>query len=135
MGKKFNLEVVTPDSNFFEGESEMVIIKTTEGDVGILYDHEPLVAPIKIGSLRIKIDGEFKWATCSGGFLTQTEEKLTIITDAAEWIDQIDIDRAVAAKERAEERIKEGAAKGVDVLRARMALERATNRIRLYNRN
>ncbi|MBS7525808.1 F0F1 ATP synthase subunit epsilon [Fusibacter paucivorans] len=134
MGRKFNLEVVTPDEKFFEGETDMAILRTTEGDIGILFDHEPLVAPLKIGSIRIRQDeSAFRWATCSSGFLTVSDEKVTVITDAAEWVDEIDLDRAERAKERAEKRIREGANKEVDVLRAKASLERATNRIRLYS--
>ena len=132
MGKKFMLEVVTPDRNFFEGETDMVIVRTTEGDIGILNDHEPLVAPLRIGSMRVRNDDQsFKFAACSAGFVTVTEEKVTVIVDSAEWVEEIDIDRALEAKGRAEKRIQEGNEKGVDVLRARLALERAINRIKL----
>jgi F-type H+-transporting ATPase subunit epsilon len=136
MGKKFKLDVVTPDRVFFEGETDMVILKTTEGDIGILYDHEPLVAPLKVGSMRVRQDDQsFKWAACSAGFLTVNEEKVTVVIDSAEWVDEIDVDRALEAKKRAETRIQEGPEKGVDILRARLALERAINRIRLYELN
>lgn len=132
MGKKFMLDVVTPDRNFFEGETDMVILRTTEGDIGILYDHEPLVAPLRIGSMRIRKDDQtYDWAACSAGFVTVAEEKVTVVIDSAEWVDEIDIERAVQAKERAEKRIREGSEKGVDVIRARAALERAINRIKL----
>jgi len=134
VGKKFNLEVVTPDEIFFTGETEMLIVKTTEGDIGILYGHEPLVAPVKIGSLRVKQEDEsFRLAACSTGFVTVTKEKVTIVTDSAEWIDEIDIERAERAKERAENRIRQGDSKEVDVARAKVALQRAINRIQLYN--
>ena len=134
MGRKFNLEVVTPDAKFFDGETDMAILRTTEGDLGILFDHEPLVAPLKVGSIRIRQDdGAFRVASCASGFLTVAEEKVTVITDASEWADDIDLERAEAARERAEKRIREGANKEVDVLRAKAALERAANRIRLYN--
>lgn len=132
MGNKFKLEVVTPDRSFFEGETDMVILRTTEGDIGILYDHEPLVAPLRIGSLRVRNDDQtFNWAACSAGFVTVTEEKVTVVVDSAEWVDEIDIDRALEAKARAENRIREGTEKGVDFIRARAALERAINRIKL----
>lgn len=134
MGRKFNLEVVTPDAKFFQGETDMVILRTTEGDVGILFDHEPLVAPLKIGSIRIRQeDGNYKMASSSSGFVTVADSNVTIITDASEWAEDIDLERAEAARERAEKRIREGADKEVDVLRAKAALNRAANRIRIYN--
>ncbi|OJV62382.1 MAG: hypothetical protein BGO41_06180 [Clostridiales bacterium 38-18] len=136
MGKKFKLDVVTPDRIFLEGETDMVILRTTEGDIGILYDHEPLVAPLKVGSMRVRQDDQtFKWAACSAGFLTVNEEKVTVVVDSAEWVDEIDVERALEAKKRAESRIQDGPEKGVDILRARLALERAINRIRLYELN
>ena len=136
MGNKFKLEVVTPDKNFFDGESEMVIMRTTEGDIGILYDHEPLVAPLRIGSLRVKqADQSFRWAACSSGFVTVTDEKVTVVVDSAEWVEEINMERALAAKKRAEERMAEGTDKGIDVVRAKVALEKAINRIRLRELN
>lgn len=132
MGNKFKLDVVTPDRVFFDGETEMVILKTTEGDIGILYDHEPLVAPLRIGSMRVRMEDQtFKWAACSAGFLTVSDDKVTVVVDSAEWVEEIDMERALEAKRRAETRIQEGPEKGTDLIRARAALERAINRIKL----
>ena len=132
MGNKFKLDVVTPDKYFFSGETEMIIARTTEGDIGILYDHEPLVAPLKIGSLRVKQDDQsFRWAAVTSGFITVTEEQVTLVVDSAEWVEDIDVERALEARKRAEERITAGAEKGMDIVRAKIALERAINRIKL----
>ena len=132
MGNKFKLEVVTPDRSFYLGETDMAIMRTTEGDIGILYDHEPLVAPLRVGSLRIKQDDQsFKWAACSAGFVTVNDTVVTVVIDSAEWVEEIDMERALEAKRRAEARIYEGDDKEVDIVRARAALERAINRIRI----
>lgn len=132
MGNKFKLEVVTPDRSFYLGETDMAIMRTTEGDIGILYDHEPLVAPLRVGSLRIKQDDQsFKWAACSAGFVTVNDTVVTIVIDSAEWVEEIDMERALEAKRRAEARIYEGDDKEVDIVRARAALERAINRIKI----
>jgi len=132
MGNKFKLEVVTPDCHFFEGETDMVILRTTEGDIGILYDHEPLVAPLRIGSMRVRQDDKsFKWAACAAGFLTVNDDKVTVVVDSAEWVEEIDMERALEAKARAENRIQSGHEKGIDVIRAKVALEKAINRIKL----
>lgn len=128
MATLYNLEIVTPDCNFFEGQTEMVIVRTTEGDIGILHDHEPLVAPVSIGKIRIRKDGKFIEAACSGGFLTVDEGQVVIVTDAAEWADDIDIDRAKSAYKRAKGRV-EGTDKEVDVARAKAALSKAMNRL------
>lgn len=132
MGNKFKLEVVTPDCTFFDGETDMVILRTTEGDIGILYDHEPLVAPLRIGSMRVRQDDKsFMWAACAAGFLTVNEDKVTVVIDSAEWVEEIDMERALEAKARAENRIQSGPDTGIDIVRAKIALERAINRIKL----
>jgi len=132
--KSYLLEIVTPDKNFFEGEVEMAIVRTTEGDIGILKDHEPIVAPVSVGAIRIKIDGEFREAACSGGFLTVDSERTIVITDAAEWADEIDVDRAKSSADRAAQRLEESYDE-LDVLRAKVSMERAMNRIRLSKKS
>lgn len=131
MASFFNLEIVTPDKSFFSGEVEMAIIRTSEGDVGVLKAHEPLVAPVSVGSLRIKgTDGKFTEAACAGGFMTVTEDGVTVLTDAAEWAHEIDATRAKEALERAQGRLS-GSEKEIDVLRAKTSLSRAMNRVRI----
>jgi F-type H+-transporting ATPase subunit epsilon len=128
MASLYNLEIVTPDQKFFEGQTEMCIVRTTEGDIGILNDHEPLVAPVSIGKIRIRKDGAFEEAACAGGFLTIDEDRVVIVTDAAEWAEDIDVDRAKSAYERAKGRIA-GNDKEIDVARAHGALSKAINRL------
>jgi len=134
MSTKYLLEIVTPDKNFFDGEVEMAIIRTTEGDIGILDNHEPIVAPVSVGAIRLKIDGEFKDAACSGGFLTVDSGKVIVITDSAEWAVEIDVDRAKSAADRAAKRMEEKYDE-LDVLRAKVSMERAMNRIRLSGKS
>lgn len=130
MASTFQLEVVTPDRKFFEDEVSMVTVRTAEGDIGILKDHMSTVAPLSIGVIKIKKDGKFMEATCAGGFVSVDEEKTTIITDAAEWPEEIDIKRAESAAKRAEERLKKDSEK-IDVVRAQIALNKALNRLRV----
>lgn len=130
MKSAYRLEVVTPDRSFFDDDVEMIIIRTSEGDIGILKDHEPIVAPVAVGAIRIKQNGEFREAACAGGFLTVDDERVIVITDAAEWADEIDVNRAQKSKERAQRRLDEKQGE-LDVLRAKISLERAVNRIRI----
>lgn len=134
MASLFKLDIVTPDKQFFQDEVEMVIVRTTEGDIGVLDDHEPLVAPVSIGMIRIKKDGEYKAAACAGGFINVDETGTTIITDSAEWAHEIDVERAKSAKVRAEERLKE-TSKETDVLRAKVSLNRAVNRLHVADKS
>jgi F-type H+-transporting ATPase subunit epsilon len=125
---KFNLEIVTPERKFFEGEVDMVIARSVTGDIAILNNHVPLVTPLEISIIKLKIDGDTKKASISSGYMEVTKGKTTIIVDAAEWPDEIDLERAKKARERAEKRLK-SEKDASDVSRAEMALRRAINRI------
>lgn len=130
MASKFRLEIVTPDKKFFEDDVEMIIVRGTEGDIGILKNHVPLVTVLGIGKIKVQIDGEMREASIASGYIEVEKEKTTIITDAAEWAQDIDVKRAEAAKKRAEERLKKEN-KDTDVARAEIALKKAINRIRI----
>jgi len=125
----FMLEIVTPDRKFFEEEVDMVIVRGIEGDLGILRGHAPLVTPLDIGKIRIKKDGKTRIAAIAGGYIEVGREKTTIIADAAEWPEEIDVQRAKEAKQRAEERLKRR--DNIDVARAEIALRKAINRLKV----
>lgn len=117
----------------YDGEADMVIMRTKSGDVGILHGHQPLVTVLDYGVLVIKNAGEEdKKAALLGGFAQVGPEGLSILTDAAEWSDEIDVERAERAKARAEERLRDINAE-IDVMRAELALKRALVRISLKN--
>lgn len=86
MASEFTVEIVTPDKTFYNGSAEMIIVRTTEGDRGILKNHRPLVAGLATGTLRIKKDGNYKDAKISGGFMNVDKEKTVIVTESADWI-------------------------------------------------
>jgi F-type H+-transporting ATPase subunit epsilon len=86
MASEFALEIVTPDKTFYNETAEMIIVRTTEGDRGILKNHRPLVAGLSTGTLRIKKDGKYKEAKISGGFMNVDKEKVVIVTESADWI-------------------------------------------------
>ncbi len=130
MASTFHLEIVTPDRKFYDDEVNMATVRTVEGDIGILRDHVPTVAPLSIGVIKIKKDGKIIKATCAGGFVSIDEDKATIITDAAEWPEEIDVERAESAMKRAEERLNEKSAE-IDFLRGQIALNKALNRLRV----
>jgi len=132
MSSTIHLKVVTPDKSFYSGDVKMFVIETTEGEIGILNDHEPLVTPVSIGHLWIDIDGadDVKNAACNKGFLTINDNVATIVVDSAEWKETIDIQRAKEAKERAEKRLGKKD-DNIDTLRAQTALKRSINRTRI----
>jgi F-type H+-transporting ATPase subunit epsilon len=129
---KFQLEIVTPERTFFSDEVEMVIVRGIEGDLAILKNRAPLITPLSIGKLRIFKDGEERIAAVVEGYVTVGKDKTTIITDAAEWPEEIDVERAQEAKVRAEKRLKESP-EGLDIDRAELALKKAINRLEVAN--
>ncbi|MCC5909648.1 MAG: F0F1 ATP synthase subunit epsilon [Clostridiaceae bacterium] len=131
MASKFHLEIVTPDRVFYDDEVEMVVLRTITGDVGILKGHMSMVSPLKIGKMKIKKDGEIREAAITEGFVKVEEGKTIVISDAAEWPQEIDVERAEAARERAEKRL-ESSKENTDTVRAEIALKKAINRIEVY---
>ena len=130
MASTFYLEIVTPERRFFSGEVETVVLKTLEGEIGILKGHAQMVIAVSIGPMRIKKDGEWLEAVLSEGFAEIKQDKTVILTDAAEWPNEIDINRAKAAKERAEERIQRQK-DNIETIRSRAALARAIARLKI----
>lgn len=125
---KLKLEIVTPERAFFEGEVDRVIVRGLEGDLAILKNRSPIATPLKIGKVRIQQDGSERIAAVVEGYITAIDNQVTIVTDAAEWPDEIDEKRAEEALKRAKERL-EKEIQGIDELRAEAALRRALNRL------
>ncbi len=128
MASTFRLQIVTPSRMFYDDEVEMTIVRTIEGDVGIMKNHALMVAPLNIGKVRIKKDGQFKEAAISEGFVQIESDYTRIITDSAEWPEEIDVKRAEEAKERAERRLA-ASKSDIDKVRAEIALKKALNRL------
>lgn len=124
----FRLQIITPEKTVFDGETEQIIVRTTVGDVGILKGHEPYCAALGIGQMRIMQNGEFRRAATSGGIIKVSKEITTILVQTCEWSDEIDVERANAAKTTAEERLK-AAKSDKELLLADAKLKRALNRI------
>jgi F-type H+-transporting ATPase subunit epsilon len=125
---KFNLKVVTPYRNFYEGEVEKIVVQGAEGEMAVLADHIPMVTPLAIGKLVIINDDKKEPATLAGGFMQIADGKVVIVAEAAEWPHEIDVKRAEDAKNRAEGRLKDGGEE-TDSKRANESLKKA--RVRL----
>ena len=125
----FHLQIYTPDRLFFDGETENLIVRTTVGDKGILARHEPYVAALPIGKLKIKLNGEFRTAAVSEGVVKVSKDKTVILVQSCEWADEIDVERANAAKAEAEQRMQSLQKEDKDYLVAEYKLKRAINRI------
>lgn len=125
---KFLLKIMCPDHVFFEGESTMVEFTTTMGNVGIYAKHVPMVAIVAPGKLSIhNEDGSIKTCALHSGFAEILQDQVTILADSCEYSDEIDVNRAKAAMERAKKRLTER--DGIDIARAEAALRRALVRL------
>lgn len=129
----FKLEILTPDKMFFDGETENLIVRTTVGDKGILARHEDYVAALPIGKMKVKINGSFRTAAISEGMVKVSQDKTVVLVQSCEWADEIDLDRAKAAKEKAEERMKQAEKDDKSYLIAEYKLKRALNRIEAWD--
>lgn len=125
---RFVIRIITPDRVFYEGKAEMVEFNTVEGEVGIYKNHIPMTMIIKPGILCITDGEEEKIAALHAGFVEVLPDKITILAEIIEWPDEIDVERAEAAKERAEKRLREKSPR-TDIVRAEAALQRSIARI------
>jgi F-type H+-transporting ATPase subunit epsilon len=97
------LDIVTPEKKFFSGEVDNVYLPGTEGELGILPGHVPLVTGVKPGELRYSIDGQVEELAIGAGFVEVTQEKVTVLTDLAVTDTEIDEAKVEEAMRRAEE--------------------------------
>ncbi len=129
--KKFKLKIVTPKGIYQQTEIELLNIRTTSGQIGILAGHLPLASAIDISELNYVKDNERYHFAIAGGFVYVGEDETTIIANAIESPEEIDLRRAEEAKQRAEKRLS---LKGdIDILRAEIALKKAITRIHVKN--
>lgn len=130
--KQFKLRIVTPKGIYKETEIEMLNLRTTAGQIGILANHIPLASAIEISQMDYIQNNEKKVFAISGGFVYVNEDETTIIANAIESPEEIDARRAEEAKKRAENRLK-NKAEDIDIRRAEIALMKALNRLHVKN--
>jgi len=129
--KAFNLEIVTPKKIVFSGSVTSFSAPGVVGGFQVLKNHAPLLSNIAIGEVKLVDESgqESRYAT-SGGFVEVHENKVMLLAETAERSDEIDVARAEAARERARKRLAEKTT-GTDIDRARLALFRAMNRLKV----
>lgn len=133
MAGNIRLEVVTPENVVVSEEAQMVISPGSLGEFGVLVGHTPFMTTLKTGVIRYTdANGTEQFVFVSGGFAEALPDKVTVLAESAEKRDDIDLDRAKAAMDRAEKRLaEERTNEDIDFIRARIALERAITRIKL----
>ncbi len=124
----FKVEIITPDRIFYQGQADFIEFTTEAGEIGVYKDHIPLTTVLAPGVVTIHEGEDQKLAAVHAGFAEILGDKVTLLAEVAEWPDEIDVQRAEAAKERAEERLRNHAAE-IDVKRAEYALRKALTRI------
>ncbi|AYW46934.1 F0F1 ATP synthase subunit epsilon [Tetragenococcus osmophilus] len=134
MEQYLTVNVVTPNGLVFDHHAEKVVAITTNGELGILVNHAPIVAPLGIHEVRVQrtdAKDHVNWVAVNSGVIEVRDNVVTIIADSAERARDIDVSRAERARQRAEESIEKAQqSSDVDELqRSRVALHRAVNRI------
>lgn len=123
------LEIVTPERKIYSEDVDMVSLKGQEGELGILPNHAPLVTPLAVSAVRIKKDDTISKLAISGGFLEVSNNKAVILAESAELPEDINVERAMQAKDRAEQFLDEKDSDKIDIKRAQLALQRALVRL------
>lgn len=132
MAQQIRLEVVTPTGAVVDDDVDIVNAPGYGGDFGVLANHAPFLSTIKIGLLSYEQGKKRENLMISGGFCEVSNNKITFLVESAEFGTQIDVDRAMKAKERAEKRLAQATQQSESVNRARAeaALQRALARIK-----
>lgn len=126
----FNVKVVTYQEKVLEQEADFLLVRTTEGDMGVLPNHSPFVAELAIGEMMIRLNGTEKSYFVSGGFLEISNNNVTILADEAMASELIDLERARKEAEEAKaklEKLKEDK----DILMTEKNLNAALTKVRL----
>jgi F-type H+-transporting ATPase subunit epsilon len=134
MANLFNFEIHTPYRLFLSDQVEAFILTLSDGEIAVYANHSAFIAPVRTGILKIKTkDGSWKYAFVTDGILEVKEHKNVLLVDTAEWPEEIDYDRALAEKQRAQESLESGMFK-FETESAQASLRRAETRILVYHR-
>jgi F-type H+-transporting ATPase subunit epsilon len=132
MAGNIKLEVVTPEEYVVDEEVQIAVAPGSLGEFGVLIGHTPFLTTLKTGVMHYTdAKGAEEFVFVSGGFAEALPDKLTVLAESAERRKDIDIDRAKAAMERAQERLAQSQSEDIDFNRAKAAMERALHRVRL----
>ena len=128
-----HLKVITHEKVVYENDIDELYVKSKDGELGILKDHQPLICALDIGVTKAVANNETQCIATVGGILQFSNNKATILTDNAELDCDIDVARARQAKERAEQRLR-AKDDNIDMARAQIALSKAIARIKASNK-
>ena len=123
-----NIKIIEPDGMFFDGEAHFLEFTAVTGRMGVYANHIPLTTILEPCVVKIHNGDDVKRAAVLGGLVEIQKDAITMHAEDANWPDEIDVERAKAAKERAEARLAKKE-QGLDVVRAETALKRAVARL------
>ncbi len=129
MADELTLEIVTPENLTFRGVVEEVTIPGSEGEFGVLRGHAPLLSSVDVGELSFTQERKKSHYAVNTGYAEVTASKVTVLVETAERADQIDLERARRAKQRAEELMGKLPKEDAEFEKNRLALLRAVTRI------
>ncbi|MBI5141957.1 MAG: F0F1 ATP synthase subunit epsilon [Nitrospirae bacterium] len=129
MAERLKLDIVSPDKLVLSDEVDEVVAPGSEGEFGVLPGHLALLATLDIGELTLRKSSGFEHVFVSSGYAEVLNDKVTILVESAENSRDIDVNRAQAAKSRAEDRLSRTHDGSIDVARAEVALKRALHRL------
>ena len=128
------LEIVTPEKLAYSDTVDAVVLPGSEGELGVLPHHAPLVSMLGVGELRIRKGGETEIFAIAGGFLQVRPDKVVVMAETADMASEIDLEKAHEARREAERALESGFHEGADLSLARASLQQALLRIRLAER-
>lgn len=132
--KDFFVEIITPSKCAYKGQVRSITVPGTLGNFQILFNHAPLLSSLEIGRINIEdTTGQKLEYTTGGGTIEVKENKVLVLADSVESAEEIDIERAKRAFERAKERLANRGKGDIDILRAELALQRSINRMKFVN--
>lgn len=131
---KFRLEIVTPERLVYAQDVDVLTVPTVQGEISILAKHVPLVSIISPGEIKIKKDNEIEYIAISGGFVQVIPNKVIILADTAERAEEIDMERAEQARQRAQKLMEEKQGDKISHAEAMAAFQRALIRIKVGQR-
>jgi F-type H+-transporting ATPase subunit epsilon len=129
------LEILTPSKLAYTGNVKSVSVPGTLGSFQILFNHAPIISTLDVGTIIVEVeDKSFKYFATSGGTIEVLNNKIRILTDALEAVEDIDLERAKNALDRAQNRLANKDSEKVNISRAEAALARASNRIKIVEK-
>ena len=128
------LEIVTPEKLAFEDDVDSVVLPGSQGELGVLPHHAPLVSTLGVGELRIRKGANEEAFAIAGGFLQVLPVKVVVMAETADMASEIDVEKAEAARREAEKALESGYVEGADLSAARASLQQALLRLRVAER-